>query len=163
MIRVKHVIFSPKQAPNAQLAPNPVASADATCPAGYKAFFVFGTSRRATTTAFKVENSIDWVIQPYTYYYNSEEKPVWLTDSVALLGVRNGNFTTLENRIAGYIAYVASGLNADYTTLATDNCQSWTALGYNMSYGLAGETSSRFITDATVECSNEVWFYCVEQ
>lgn len=162
VVNIKHVVFSPKSLPNGNLAPNPVAAADSTCPEGYKALFSYGKTRRATTTPFRAQNAVDWVLQPYTYYYSSYEKPVWLTDAVPLLGVRNGQFTAFENRVDSIIAYVATGLNSDYTTLVGDDCQGWSGVG-RMSYGLVGETSGGFVAKDTVECSGEIWFICVEQ
>src|SRR6478736_3887109 len=165
IINIKHVIFSPKSLPGTKLTPNPVAAADSTCPEGYKALFAYGTSRRATTAPFKSQDSIDWVLKPYTYYYIGAEKPVWLTDSVALLGVRNGQFSLFENTVDGTIAFVTTGLNTDYTTLESYNCRGWTSDEANTTRmgGFAGELGAEFIFKDIVPCGDESWFYCVEQ
>jgi hypothetical protein len=168
IIEIKHFILAPKELPNSNLQPNPVATADATCPVGYKALFAHGTTRRATTTPFKAQNSIDWVIRPYTYYYNDRESPLWLTDSVPLLGVRNGKFTALENRTSAFIALTVTGLNPDYTTLGINNCQGWSSIqnGEVRPYGLPPNTDAGFMysLDDARPCGTDlVYFYCVEQ
>src|SRR4051794_39739893 len=53
----KHIIVSP-EVQGEKLQPNPVAFADAQCPAGFKALFGYGSSRRATTVAFGNRNAI---------------------------------------------------------------------------------------------------------
>jgi hypothetical protein len=168
IIEIKHFIVASKELTNSNLRPNPVATADATCPIGYKAFFAYGTNRRATTAPFKAQNSIDWVIRPYTYYYNDSENPLWLTDSVPLLGVRDGKFTALENRVSPVTAIILTGLNPDYTTLGTDNCQGWSSLQDSESkrYGLppASDASFMYSSEDTNACGmNWISFYCVEQ
>lgn len=167
IVQIKHIILAGNELPKSRLVPDPIATADATCPSGYKAFFAYGASRRATTTPLKAQNSVDWVIRPYTYYYNDDENPVWLTDSVPLLGVRNGMFTALENRISAATLIAVTGLNPDYTTLGTDNCQGWSSIqtGDSKRYGLPSATDARFMFSSDPsECgSNSIIFYCVEQ
>jgi hypothetical protein len=121
MIVKKKIVVSTVLPDGGYLGPNPVAKADSFCPQGYKALFVFGDTRRATTSANEVKNPIDWVISPYTYYYNSQSNPLWLTDSVALLGVRNGTFLALENPVSIISDVSVSGLAADWTTLGVTN------------------------------------------
>jgi len=167
IIEIKHLVVAATELGNSRLQPNPVATADATCRSGYKAFFVYGTQRRATTTAFKAQNSIDWVLRPYTYYYNDVENPLWLTDSVPLLGVRNGHPMPLQNAISQATEVILTGLNEDYTTLGSDNCDGWSTIQttYSKHYGLppASDIGFMYSTD-TLECgSYAISFYCVEQ
>jgi hypothetical protein len=146
---------------------NPVAFADSHCPVGSKALFAFGNLRRATTVGNQVTNPVDWVLTPYTYYYNEDSNPIWLTDAVALLGVRNGAFTELENPVRPDVTENSlSGLNGDWTTLGTDNCNGWNSIssGSNKSQGWTFATDLSFIVDASLgSCSYEGVFYCVEQ
>jgi hypothetical protein len=154
------------QVDGGDLDPDPVATADAACPEGYKALFAYGAYRRATTTANKVANPVDWVVQPYTYYVNENEQPIWITDDVALLGMRDGEFVGLENSISGMTLTVFTGLKADWTTLATDNCEGW-SLGtssYSKHYGFAYDSGIEFLySDDVSVCDGSSAFYCVEQ
>jgi hypothetical protein len=56
---------------------------------GYKALLV-GGGRRATVTPLRGDGQTDWVIKKYTHYYNDGDQLLWITDSAALLGVRDG-------------------------------------------------------------------------
>lgn len=168
LIGVKHIVVATTELPNSQLQPNPVAKADSLCKTGYKAFFAYGTARRATTSPLKAVNPVDWVIRPYTYYYTKDEKPIWLTDAVPLLGVRNGMFASLENPISSTNTFVIlTGLNADYTTLSADNCGDWSSVSTSdvKRYGRPATQDINFMhADDTVECGTyTVSFYCVEQ
>jgi hypothetical protein len=161
----KKIVVSQIQ-PDGKFGPNPVAHADSLCPLSYKALFVFGDTRRATTIANEVKNPVDWVISPYTYYYNAQSNPVWLTDAVALLGVRNGKFIGLENSVTIFTEHSISGLAADWTTLGANNCNGWTsvATGANQSAGWAFATDISFIVDVDLSsCSSAALLYCVEQ
>jgi hypothetical protein len=106
-------------------------------------------------------------LQPYTYYYNAQSNPVWLTDHVALLGVRNGAFTELENPVRPQITDASfSGLAADWTTLGSDNCNGWTNLtsGVSVTRGWTFASDITFIVDSSVStCNYPAVFYCVEQ
>ena len=55
IVGVEHIIISSKELPSSDLAPNRVASADSTCPVGYKALFAAITARRATTVPFQAQ------------------------------------------------------------------------------------------------------------
>lgn len=164
VIVAKHIMLGTERS-NGNLQPNPVATADATCPVGYKAMFGYGSVRRATTSANKVSNPIDWVIQPYTQYVTLTENPIWLTDSVALLGVRNGAFVGLENAIDGATQVMLTGLKADWTTLGTNNCNGWTSpTGDEKHYGFASSKSIDFLYgESTSGCNYTASFYCIEQ
>lgn len=163
----KQIVLSEKQ-PNGDLGPNPVAHADSLCPPKYKALFAFGDTRRATTAANEVKAPIDWVVSAYTYYYNSEANPIWLTDAVALLGVRNGMFIGLENPVRPVFPdWALTGLAADWTALTGNNCNDWTksTSGFNSSLGQTLLTDISFIAtvDNSADCSTYAFFYCVEQ
>jgi hypothetical protein len=163
IIQIKHLKLSPERM-GGNLQPNPVATADASCPVGYKALFAYAAVRRATTSPNKVANPIDWVIQPYTYYVNEAENPVWLTDDVALLGVRMGAFSPLKNQIGGTTSVVLTGLNGDWTTLGADNCGGWANNAYSKHYGFAFNQDIGFLySDDVLSCDAVVNFYCVEQ
>jgi hypothetical protein len=166
IIQIKHIKLSPEHQ-GGNLQPNPVAAADASCPVGYKALFAYAAVRRASTSPNNLANPIDWVIQPYTYYVNETENPVWLTDDVALLGMRKGAFSPLQNQINGAVAVVLTGLNGDWTTLGTDNCNGWSSsnAGYSKHYGLSFSQDIGFLYsgDELISCDAVVNFYCVEQ
>jgi len=171
IIEKKYIIVSRTVEPDASLAPDVVGAADSHCPSGYKAMIAYSTVRRATAAANSVTNPIDWVLRPYTYYFNEEENPVWLTQSVALLGVENGRFTGLENPILpfAYPVFEITGMNADWTTLSggEENCYGWTNgnVGIDGFHGWAGATDSEFLMYVyqPVSCGYESHFYCVEQ
>jgi hypothetical protein len=150
---------------NGNLGADPVGTADSFCPAGYLAMFVFGDTRRATTAANEAEDSIDWVIQPWTQYLNADGLVVWQTGALPLLGVDGGVFTALMNPI-GSSGGVYTGLAQDWTTLQQDNCNGWSVgtngAGHNV--GIAGSTSVGFINNGGVQtCEYVNGFYCVEQ
>jgi hypothetical protein len=164
---VKKQIVVTQEQPGSNFEPNPVAHADSLCPQNYKALFVFGDARRATTSANEVKNPIDWVIAPYTYYYNAQSNPVWLTDAVALLGVRDGTFIGLENPVRENITSNSlTGLAADWTTLGGNNCNGWSKIGggVDKSVGWTFATDISFIFNGELtDCVNDAAFYCVEQ
>ena len=163
--RYKHIVAT-SQFADGDLDPDPVATADAQCPAGYKSLFAYGAIRRATTIPNQVVNPLDWVVQPYTYYVNENEVPVWLTDDVALLGVRDGKFVGLEKSISGMTLTIFTGLKADWTTLVDENCEGW-SLGtssFFKHYGFAYSSGIDFLYSGGVSsCEYDSAFYCVEQ
>jgi hypothetical protein len=165
IIQAKHIVLS-DTVDDGRLSPNPVAAADSTCPAGYKALFAYGTSRRATTTAFEIRNPIDWVLQPYTYYLNVNENLVWMTNEVALLGIEDGAFVGLANQ-PGFATYViASNMKIDGTTLMSENCQGWNSIQDTESkrYGFPLATDEGYLYNADLSpCGYQIAFYCVEQ
>jgi hypothetical protein len=106
------------------------------------------------------------VLRPYTYYVNHNENLVWITDEVPLLGVRNGAFVGLVNAIDGPTYVIATGMNADWTTLASNNCQGWSRANddYSKHFGNVLASDIDFLYSATpLSCSYVVSFYCVEQ
>lgn len=166
IIQKKLIRLSSSQ-PNGNFGGNPIAHADSLCMGGYKAMFAFGDVRRATTVGNELVNPVDWVVQPYTYYYNAQSNPVWLTDDVPLLGVRNAAFVGLENPVRPLITGVSlTGLRADWTTLPSDNCNGWTFGGsYPVSHGVTFSTGIEFIVETANErtCGDPSELYCVEQ
>lgn len=122
------------------LAPNPVAAADATCDPGFLAMMVFPGSRRATTTAFEVDSPIDWVLQPWTVYVRDfDGAPIWATDETALLGVRDGAPQDLDGPFAvedeQYNYQLPSGLSSDWTTAVSGNCEGWSQSSGSVRFG----------------------------
>jgi hypothetical protein len=162
----KQIVISQDQA-GSNFGPNPVVHADSLCPQDYKALFVFGDARRATTSANEIKNPIDWVVAPYTYYYNAQSNPVWLTDAVALLGFRNGTFIGLENPVRELVTSDAlTGLAADWTTLSKNNCNGWSkmSVGPDKSVGFTFASDITFIVRSDLaDCDSPAVFYCVEQ
>ena len=165
IIEVKHILVAERELTDERLQPNPIAKADAECPAGYKALFAYGSQRRATTIPFKSANAVDWVLRPYTYYVNSTENLIWLTRDVPLLGVETGQFSGLLNTI-GYAtrAYI-SNLNVDGTTFVTDNCDGWSTSNssYSKHFGMSLFTDAGYLDHDVTSCGHYVTFYCVEQ
>ena len=158
------------------LQPNPVGFADGLCPAGQRALFATAGVRQATNgTPFAADAPIDWPLQPYTAYVNTAGALIWMTDSVPLLGVRDGAAVSLQNPIADEDLYYwtgfVTGLSADWTTLASDNCNGWTSdsddhevhvgIGYSLDDYLDSPLGA-----AGCSLSNRLGFpvfYCVEQ
>ena len=165
-IIVKKLIRISESYSTANFGADPVAHADALCNFTEKALFVNKLVRRATTVPNQVVDPIDWVLSPYTYYYNDQNQPVWLTDEVALLGVREGAFTALENYIKFTDLVFVSGLHGDWTA-TNETCNSWvsTTAAISAAAGLAGAITTDFLEDEPVDapCSTTLNVYCVEQ
>ena len=162
------------------LGDNPVASADATCPVGYLALFAYPGGRRATTSPNEVVDPLDWVLAPWTFYVRPSGETIWRTDSVALLGVRDGQAEFLENAVGsgGSPADVVTGLNADWTTANSSDCDGWTSTTATYRPGNANSPSNpNFIRGGQVADCDELTvcpgppiacfpytnMYCVEQ
>ena len=165
VIEIKHIVIGSQMGED--MSPDPIASVDSSCPSGYKALFAYGTERRATTVPFKSVNPIDWVLRPYTYYYNHYENPIWLTREVAMLGIDNGEFVGLENSVSGPTYVVVSNLNIDGTTLGADNCNNWHSDSSSSvkQYGLPLSVTNEeyLVSSDTMPCGYAVAVYCVEQ
>jgi hypothetical protein len=168
IIVAKYIVISDSRE-DENLGSNPVAAADSLCPAGYKAMFPYGTTRRATTSPFENKNAIDWVLQPYTYYVNTYENLIWITRSVPLLGVDDGEFHDLVSPISSVVDCFVTNLNVDGTTLQTNNCNGWSTSNGTASRqcGVPIFTTHEFIAADLdpVTCSGNgyISFYCVEQ
>jgi cysteine-rich repeat protein len=134
--------------------PNPVAYADSRCQPGYKAMFVFGNGRVATTVPWQSVGSVDWPVKPYTAYVNGQDELVWVTDDVALLAVRDGAH---EDPIVEYlpcdgfcIAFtMLSGLADDGTTSVSGNCDGWTTNSQNFNFNRGSLQTLEYQTSVT--------------
>lgn len=146
-----------------------ISGADAKCQTqfgtGWKALLV-GGSRRATVTPYAGDKQQDWVIQKYTYYYTFDDKLVWRTDDVSLLGVRNGMRLNLYADIfedAG--SYPWAGWGADWTTFdGTEyrgTCKGWTT--DSSSDGWGSFVTKDLATAASEPCGASGLLLCVEQ
>ena len=164
LVDTKHIVLS-VNGNNGNLGANAIATADALCPAGYKAMFAIGTARRATTAANDSVAPIDWPIKPYTQYVNSTDQVIWKTNALRLLGVSNGVFTALMNPVTSTAGTGAlTGLAQNWTTLAATNCNGWTDPAASHNTGIANLTSIGFINNGgTSPCDVVYKFYCVEQ
>ena len=91
----------------------------------YRALLVDGTTRVASETPYRGDGEVDWVLLPYTRYVNESGSLVWVTDSVPLLAVRNGQVSPLLNPILpGPYSLAWGGYDRDWTTSA-DTCERW--------------------------------------
>jgi hypothetical protein len=166
LIEVKFIKFSATGAASGNFGPMKVAAADSHCEAGYKAMFAFGNVRRATTIPLQSSGAVDWVVRPYTYYYNVNNEPVFLTDDVPLIGVRGGQYVGIETAVAFVTGPVITNVSTNYLTLQTRNCQNWSsATSGLLTYGVPFELDDGFIdSDAFgIDCNTQFFFYCVEQ
>jgi hypothetical protein len=113
------------------LGNNPVATADAACPAGHDALFVVPGVREASDAPYAADSLLDWPLQPYTAYANNNGTIVWITDDVPLLGVRDGGpeplLAPLYECPAGQTCYGSkiTGLDADWTAATSQTCNGW--------------------------------------
>ncbi|MCA9696573.1 MAG: DUF1554 domain-containing protein, partial [Myxococcales bacterium] len=138
---------------------NPVAYADSLCMPGYKAMFAYESMRRGTTTPWESVGAVDWPVQPYTHYVNSGGMTVWITDDIALLGVRDGAHVDFENPIFQggcnpicFFKSWISGIKPDGTNLSGDNCNGWTDLSAN-SDASYGNFATGVMNAGTADCT----------
>ncbi len=138
--------------------PNPVAYADAQCPAGFRALFAVPGVRQATDGAPLVaDDPIDWPIRPYTAYVRIDGDPLWTTDDVPLLGVRDGASLPLlsqprETCVGNFCPFlttaVVTGLNADWTNVS-QTCDGWSSASETQSMSVGNvESVAAFLRDA---------------
>ncbi|MEM6296273.1 MAG: DUF1554 domain-containing protein [Myxococcota bacterium] len=159
--------------------PNPLGVADGLCPAGSKALLALPGQRQATNgTPYAADDPIDWPLQPYTAYVTASNsigpagELIWITDGTALLGVRDGRPVDLLRPIFASpqapALGVATGMNADWTNLLTDNCNGWQSDSPDAG-GRVGSPAStdEFLDDRDYNCSGSstlgTLVYCVEQ
>ncbi len=165
------------------LQPNPVGFADGQCPAGTRALFAVAGVRQATNgTPFEADATIDWPLEPYTAYVRSTGTLIWMTDSVPLLGVRDGAAQPLENpvglecTIPPCLIYgpALTGLNPNWTTALSDNCNGWNSDSdaSQLRRAYVNSPTEYLASSDLVGCSLEnvsglgfelPRFYCVEQ
>lgn len=153
-----------------------IAGADAICAGdfgqGWKALLV-GSSRRATLSPFVGDGQLDWVLKPFTYYFNERNQLAWRTDDVALLGASGGEQQPLfaplfiTTPLNGGGSYPWSGYDVDWTTTA-DTCNSWTSTGGRDANGqfMQGSFVTETLAGIAVErCSATPYLFllCVEQ
>jgi len=142
--------------------------ADAKCRAEFgstwKALLV-GGNRRATVTPNRGDMQSDWVLSKYTYYYNAQDQLIWTTDSVNLLGVRNGNRVNLYADVFALTGrYPWAGFAPDWTTLedGTEASQG-TCDGWTQTDGHASFITPDFQVAANEACGSTSAILCVEQ
>ncbi|MEP6654806.1 MAG: DUF1554 domain-containing protein [Myxococcales bacterium] len=151
-----------------------IAGADAICVtefgSGWKALLV-GGSRRATVTPFAADGQQDWVIKKYTHYYNASDQLLWRTDTIPLLGVRDGMRMNLYALAYQSTTYPWSGFAADWTTLddipamLQGTCQGWT---FNGTGGTGDDGHATFCDSdlrplASELCGSSSFILCVQQ
>jgi hypothetical protein len=148
-----------------------IAGADAICVGdfgpGWKALLA-AASRRATVTPFVGDGQLDWVIKPYTYYFNEEGLLVWRTDAVALLGASGARqqevlaplFDTAP--VDGGGNYPWSGFDIDWTTITNQTCSNWTSVDLDQ---LGSFVTQNLQSGATERCDDFPYLFllCVEQ
>ncbi len=137
---------------------------------GYKAIFADGIGRRATTTPYAGDGQIDWVLRPWTRYVREDGELVWVTDTSALLGVRDGAPQDLVNPIdaTGTTAFAVTGLRATWVANTTDDCNGWTSNGdfLDREDGDPRSISAGAFLDnpaGDTDCVVSTVVYCVEQ
>jgi hypothetical protein len=146
-----------------------IVGADAKCElelgAGWKALIV-GGGRRATVTPLKGDGAKDWVLQKYTHYFSYyEDKLLWRTDELPLLGVRDGKRVNVYAAAFASADYPSSGWASDWTTLPDDaakyqgTCAGWTST----SAGWATFTRADLTQGQSESCSTAMPLLCVEQ
>lgn len=156
---------------------NPVAFVDSTCDPGYAAMFSVAGIREASESPYTGDGGIDWVLQPFTAYVNTDGELVWITDETPLLGVRAGDPVPLEAPVFlenDFMVRYISGMNANWTTSGSNTCNGWSSdlETDEVRYGDVTSTVD-FLSDATTECDgwgpsngfflNLTCVYCVEQ
>lgn len=128
----------------------------------WKALLV-GGGRVASATPFTGDGQVDWVLAPYTKYYNWEGRLMWTTDDVALFGVAYGQRVQLDQPAWGNgspATYPWSGYADDWTTIEDETCNGWRS----NSGADRGAFAFDDLTYAEVEpCSFNQPLMCVEQ
>jgi len=136
--------------------------------AGWKALLV-GGGRRATVTPLKGDGQLDWVIKPYTHYFNENDVLIWTTDDVPLLGVRGGQrmniyadaFFRLDHYPWG--GYDSNWVEVPRNVSDTDrsgNCLGWTTVAPNE---IGTFPLSDLTKGATEPCGGAKPVLCVQQ
>ncbi|MEM6996794.1 MAG: DUF1554 domain-containing protein [Myxococcota bacterium] len=153
---------------------NPIAFLDAACPAGFEAMFMIAGLRQAGTLPFLSDAPLDWPIAEYTHYARPDGTPIWTTDSVRLLGSREGAAEPLENGILGgtpgvSVIWPLTGMDASMLPLTADHCNEWTAAGSAISASFGDPNSTTAFAFNHVGTCGPNWLnatityaYCVE-
>ncbi|MFN3181915.1 MAG: DUF4215 domain-containing protein [Nannocystaceae bacterium] len=156
---------------NGDFGANPVVAADAACPPGYEALLTDPGARQATNSPYEADFLIDWPLRPYTRYVNSFGDPIWITDDVPLLGVRDGAPQEVENLLVngggpfGY--FVVTGMEEDWTPLSSGStCLNFSSSssGLAMQLGMAAHPLDFIRAEGVVyDCDQPLMrVYCVE-
>lgn len=152
------------------LGEDPVATADALCPAGHRAMFSHGTTRRATVVGNGVVDPLDWVLEPYTAYVNANGALLWVTDEVALLGVRTGSAQPLLAPIVPFADNppgCVTGMNPDWTAPASADCMGWSTVesseNHNIGIPWVLDQGSFLNNGGLTPCNLSAHVYCVQQ
>jgi hypothetical protein len=126
---------------------------------------IVGGGRRATKTAFLGDGATDWVIHKYTHYYNFENKLLWRTDQVPLLGVRDGMRVNVYSDAFQVVSeYPWSGWRADWTTFDDDVGSQGTCGGWTSTTKQAGSFAfANLMPAASESCSTASFLLCAEQ
>jgi len=128
----------------------------------FRSMLVDGKTRIASRTPYKGDGQLDWVLNPYTRYVNSSGDLIWTTDSVALLGVRDGKSASLVGPIRpGGYALAWAGVEADWTSSAA-NCEQWQS-EMRDSHGNAIRLESQTLTFEPATCDLQLSLVCVER
>ena len=135
--------------------------------AGALAMFAFGDERRATVAAYVGDGAVDWVLDPWTRYLNDAGDLVWLTESIALLGVDGaGDTHDLHHPLWVQVENnpVFTGMNTNWTTQVDADCNGWTL----PAGGALGQGNPWFVEDwdflripGNSSCGNSRGVYCV--
>jgi cysteine-rich repeat protein len=133
----------------------------------WKAMLV-GGGRQATKTPYLGDGQVDWVVRKFTHYYSAEDKLVWRTDEVALLGVRDGRRANLyadawgEAPAGAPYDYPWGGYNTDWTTSPTSDLTG-TCLGWTSEAGSGAFPVKDLTFGASNPCTRRMPVLCVEQ
>lgn len=147
-----------------------ITSADAYCndqlgneESAWKALLT-GGGRVATVTPFAGDGQADWVLQPFTEYYNWEGRLMWATDDVALLGVRDGVRVELDapawDVSSPSTVYPWSGYADDWKTVPDETCNGWLSTD-STAYGAFAFDDLTYAN--TEPCAWGLPLMCVEQ
>jgi hypothetical protein len=130
----------------------------------YRVMMVFGGERVASASPNQGDDQVNWVLQPFTRYINTNGELIWETDDVPLLGVRDGEAVDLVNTI-GITNGVRTGMNEDWTT-HPDSCEGWSTNSSDLDkqpIGNSGYTHRSFLFIIMNHCGFSRFHYCVEQ
>ena len=167
----ERVIVQPGGAPqNADFRNNPVAFADSLCEFGFAAMFAYPNVREAALDPFDTSRSLDWVLQPYTAYFNDDGELLWITDAVPLLGVRDGTQHPLLDTVRppeSPLYRKITGMTDGWLTRVDNTCSLWTdATPGNASVGNPHSATEFLDSGEFRDCDDfngRVGVYCVEQ
>ncbi len=159
------------------LGRNPTAAADSACPTEYKALISVPGQRQATTTGYQADALMDWPLSPYTAYVNEDGELIWITDSVPLLGVREGQPEALlatplqcSMPVPGspcLTVLAVTGLRADWRN-SPSNCGVWTSDAESLPLQVGSPISHQGFLVEGDETTCDIpyafsYLYCIQQ